>query len=360
MTSPDGSGTPGRPGGPGPGPAGDRGVPAGPAADAEYTVVVATLGRDCLADCLRALAAAEGPPPREVVVVDDRPLPWPALPLAAAGALRTRVRTLTTWGHGPAAARNAGLRTAGTPWVVFLDDDVRVRGDWGHALAADLTTAPARTAGVQGRLRVPLPAHRRPTDWERGTAGLEHAAWATADMAYRVRALEEVGGFDERFRRAFREDADVALRVQDAGWTLRTGSRVTYHPVRAVDRWVSLRAQRGNADDALMARLHGPGWWARARAPRGRLPAHLVVTGAAVAAPVLAVTGRRGAAAVAGALWVLGTAEFARARIAPGPRTTAEVSTMLCTSVLIPPLAVGHRLAGLVRHRGAMAWRGAR
>ncbi|MGW2262586.1 transferase, partial [Streptomyces sp. NPDC001780] len=75
--------------------------------------------------------------------------------------------------------------------------------------------------------------------------------------------------------------------------------------------------------------------------------------------PVLAVTGRRGAAAVAGALWVLGTAEFARARIAPGPRTTAEVSTMLCTSVLIPPLAVGHRLAGLVRHRGATAWRGA-
>jgi hypothetical protein len=324
-----------------------------------YCVVIPTVGRPCLADCLGALARARGPLPAEVVVVDDRPPAGrgSALPLDAAGALRDRLRVVRTGGRGPAAARNAGLRTVRTPWVAFLDDDVRVGPDWARRLAADLRAAPPTTAGVQGRLRVPLPAGRRPTDWERGTAGLERAAWATADMAYRTAALRRVGGFDERFPRAFREDADLALRVLDAGWTLARGERVTEHPVRPADRWASLRAQRGNTDDALMNRLHGPHWWARAAAPRGRLPRHAAVTAAAVAAPLLALAGRRRAAAVCGAAWAAGTAEFAWARIAPGPRTPDEIATMLGTSVLIPPLAVRHWLTGLVRHRAATPWK---
>ncbi|MFF8973879.1 glycosyltransferase family 2 protein [Streptomyces sp. NPDC014995] len=319
-----------------------------------YSVVVPTIGRPCLADCLRALAAAVGHPPEEVVVVDDRPDPTGELPLEAAGALRGRVRTLRSGGRGPAAARNAGWRTVGTPWTVFLDDDVQVLPSWSRLLAEDLKAADTDTGGIQGRLTVPLPEDRRPTDWERGTAGLEQAAWATADMAYRTAALAGVGGFDERFRRAFREDADLALRVREAGWTLRRGRRQTRHPVRPADRWVSVRAQRGNADDALMNRLHGRDWWTRAEAPRGRLPRHVLVTAAALVASACALTGRRRAAGVAGALWALGTAEFALARIGPGPRTRQEITTMLSTSVLIPPLAVGHWLHGRVRHRGAM------
>ncbi|MFC7472277.1 glycosyltransferase family 2 protein [Actinomadura keratinilytica] len=134
-----------------------------------YAVVVPTIGRECLADCLAALATADGPPPVEVLVVDDRPDPG-ELPLTAAGTLRERLRVLATYGRGPAAARNAGLREADAPWVVFLDDDVRVDADWRRRLGADLAAASPETGGVQGRLVVPLPADRRPTDWERGTA----------------------------------------------------------------------------------------------------------------------------------------------------------------------------------------------
>ncbi|MFD6026481.1 glycosyltransferase family 2 protein [Streptomyces griseoluteus] len=318
-----------------------------------YSVVVPTIGRACLADCLRALAGATGHPPAEIVVVDDRPDPAGPLPLAAAGVLRERVRVLGTGGRGPAAARNTGWRTVHTPWTVFLDDDVQVLPDWSRRLADDLARAGRATGGVQGRLSVPLPAGRRPTDFERGTAGLEGAAWATADMAYRTAALAAAGGFDERFRRAFREDADLALRVLAAGWTLHRGGRTTRHPVRAAGPWVSVRAQRGNADDALMNRLHGRDWWARAQAPRGRLPLHALVTAAGLAAPVLALAGRRRAAALAGAVWAAGTAEFALARILPGPRTPRETATMAATSVVIPPLAVGHRLTGRIRHRNA-------
>ncbi|GHH87657.1 transferase [Streptomyces sulfonofaciens] len=330
------------------------GVDRRKSAPTEYAVVVPTIGRPCLAQCLRALAATTGPPPEEIVVVDDRPAPHGELPLGAAGALRGRIRVLACGGRGPAAARNMGLRATGAPWVVFLDDDVRVTPGWGDALAADLAATDGHTGGVQGRIRVPLPVDRRPTDFERGTAGLEDAAWATADMAYRAEALKETGGFDERFRRAFREDADLALRMAEAGWKLRRGERVTHHPVRPADRWASLRAQRGNADDVLMTRLHGADWWRRARAPRGRLPRHLAVTGTAALALLLAVAGRRGPALGAAALWAAGTAEFALARIAPGPRTADEIATMLCTSVAIPPLAACHWAAGQARHRGAV------
>ncbi|WP_426499143.1 glycosyltransferase family 2 protein [Streptomyces sp. D54] len=324
----------------------------------EYAVVVPTIGRPCLDDCLRALAACEGPPPKEVVVVDDRPAPDNALPLGSSGELSTR--SIATGGRGPAAARNAGWRTVKAPWVVFLDDDVQVLPDWCDRLAADLAAAGDDTGGVQGRLSVPLPTHRRSTDWERGTAGLEEAAWATADMAYRLAALEEVDGFDERFPRAFREDADLALRVMDAGWSLRRGERVTLHPVRPSDRWASVRAQRGNADDALMNRLHGAGWWDRAQAPRGRLPGHTAITALAGAAVLSAAARRPRPALLAAGLWAAATAEFAWARIGPGPRTGQEVATMVVTSVLIPPLACWHRLGGRVRHRAAQPVGGAR
>jgi HAD superfamily hydrolase (TIGR01662 family) len=61
---------------------------------------------------------------------------------------------------------------------------------------------------------------------------------------------------------------------------------------------------------------------------------------------------------VAAAGWLAGTAEFAWARIAPGPRGRAEVGTMLATSAVIPPLATWHLLRGIVRHRRVTPWRG--
>ncbi|MEU3416766.1 hypothetical protein ABZ760_37010, partial [Streptomyces sp. NPDC006658] len=59
------------------------------------------------------------------------------------------------------------------------------------------------------------------------------------------------------------------------------------------------------------------------------------------------------------ALWTLGTAEFALARILPGPRDPREIAGMLGTSVLIPPLAVRHWMRGVVRHRNARPLGGA-
>lgn len=323
--------------------------------DTAFGVVVPTVGRASLAALLRSLADADGPLPGRIVLVDDRQAPG-ALS-ATPSRLAPLVSVRRSGGRGPAAARNVGWRSLDRTftWVVFLDDDVLVGPDWLTLLAADLTQ-PADVAGVQGRITVPLPAGRRPTDWERSTRGLQTAAWVTADMAYRRAALERVGGFDERFPRAFREDADLALRVQRSGGRVVRGIRCTQHPVRPADRWVSLRVQAGNGDDPLMRRLHGRGWRTAAQAPTGRRREHLAVTAAAAVSLASAGSGRRRLAAVGAAAWLAGTARFAWARIAPGPRTSEEVVTMLLTSAAIPPVATWHWVLGLLRHRGARPW----
>ncbi|WP_432545955.1 HAD-IIIA family hydrolase [Kineococcus sp. SYSU DK004] len=324
--------------------------------ESAWSVVVPTVGRPSLDVLLRSLAAQEGPRPELVVVVDDR---REHAPLEVAEEVRAALplRVVRSGGRGPAAARNAGWRRTRTAWVAFVDDDVLLPAGWARALQDDLVAAAPGTGAVQGRIEVPLPAGRRPTDWERGTAGLAGAAWITADMAYRRAALEAVGGFDERFPRAFREDADLALRVLDAGWELVRGEHGAVHPVRPADDLASLRQQRGNADDVLMDALHGPGWRERAQAPLGRLPQHAATTAAALAAAGLLAARRPRAAALAGAVWLALTGEFAWRRIAPGPRDGAEVRRMLLTSAAIPPAAVWHRLRAQWRwRRGAPAW----
>lgn len=338
-------------------------------------VVVPTVGRPSLGVTLRSLAAQEGVPGgvgalvREVVVVDDRPPGAPALDVAAElpDGAPWPLLVLRSGGRGPAAARNVGWRSVGAgdvtaaPWVVFVDDDVVLPPGWARLLRDDLAAAPPDVAGVQARLEVPLRAGRPPTDWERNTKGLEAAAWITADMAYRRDALAGVGGFDERFPRAFREDADLALRVRTAGWRLARGRRLALHPVRPADRTVSLRLQRGTADDALLRALHGRDWRALAETGRGRFRRHVATVGAAALAAGGAAAGAPRVAAAGAAAWAALTAEFAVARIAPGPRPgdagwLAEWATMAGTSVPIPFAAVAHRVRGTLRHRGAEPW----
>jgi glycosyltransferase involved in cell wall biosynthesis len=172
-----------------------------------FDIVVPTAGRPSLAALLEALRGAE----RRIVVVDDRT--GAVEPLA----VPTGVRIADGPARGPAAARNVGWRACRADWVAFLDDDVEPEPGWLDRLEADLASAARDVGGVQGRIVVPLPGDRRPTDWERNTRGLETARWATADLAYRRAALVAVGGFDERFPRAYREDADLGLRVTAAG-----------------------------------------------------------------------------------------------------------------------------------------------
>jgi HAD superfamily hydrolase (TIGR01662 family) len=319
-----------------------------------YDVVIPTVGRPSLARVLDALAAQSPPLPRRIFLVDDRPFKTTAdlyIHEMHRSAVVERVEVLRSGGRGPAAARNAGWRASGADWIAFLDDDVVPPRDWTTKLAADLAAATLRTAGVQGRIVVPPPVDRRPTDWERNVAGLARARWATADMAYRRTALQQVGGFDERFTRNYREDADLGLRITATGWEIVRGERTIVHPVGSASPWISLKAQAGNADDVLMRAQHGKDWRQRAGAPAGRLPRH-AATAITGLASLVALTARRPRAAMAaGIVWAAAATELAHARIAPGPRTAKEIATMAATSALMPFVATAHHLCGHARAR---------
>src|SRR4051812_19130369 len=158
----------------------------------DCTVVVPTIGRPSLDVLLDALAGASGPRPAELVLVDDRPT---GVPLSPQRPGLPPVRVVRTGGGGPAAARNLGWRTARTPWIAFLDDDVVPDPDWYERRADARDPRRAAGAGGRGGGGVPRRTARRPPDGNRGPAGLASSSWITADLAYRRSALAAVGGF---------------------------------------------------------------------------------------------------------------------------------------------------------------------
>ena len=319
-----------------------------------YDVVVPTVGRPSLRHLLLALDAAEGPPPRNVVVVDDRRHPEPPLVLPRLETIAPVV--VNSGGRGPAAARNAGWRRCRSPWVVFLDDDVVPSATWRHDLTADLCAAADCDAGedvaaTTARIVVPMPAHRRPTDAERGVGALERAVWITADMSVRRTVLERLDGFDERFRRAYREDTDLALRITDTGARITRGRRTTVHPVRSGTWSSSISAQRGNADDALMRRLHGPDWRRRGHAPAGALRDHVITTSTAGLAALALAIGRPRAAAAASVVALVRLARFWGSRVRQGPVDVREWARLAVSSAAIPFAATGWAAWGMWRAR---------
>lgn len=295
-------------------------------------VVIPSIGRPSLYPLLHKLRALGVP---DVTVVDDRSGGQLVVP--------DGVRVVAGPGIGPAAARNTGWRATDADWIAFLDDDVLVTDTWYADLLADLDRADAEgashVAGVQGGIEVPDTGAR--SDRDADTAKLASARWVTADMAYRRSALDRVGGFDERFPRAYREDVDIAYRISESCGDVVLGDRRTVHPARPQSHWACLRAQRGNADDALLRRKYGRQWRTRLELSRGHLPEYAAIVAAGAVAIAVPRARRAGLA-----LWALGTALFTahRLRQAPGERT--HLPRLVLTSAAIPPLAIGHRLAG--------------
>lgn len=280
------------------------------------TVVIPTCGRpELLARCLAALERQTlRPDAVEVIVVDD-------------SVLRS----------GPAAARNRGWRQARAPIVAFTDDDTEPQPAW----LAEGLRAMAGADAAAGRVVMPIPA--RPTDYERDAQGLERAEFVTANCFVRRELLERIGGFDEGFRMAWREDSDLHFRLLRCGARLvRAPRAVVVHPVRPAPWGVSLRQQRKVLFDALLFKKHRELYRSRIRA-RPRWDYYAIV-GALLMAPVFPSLLL---------VWSLLTGRFFVQRMRGASRRPAHVLEMLLTSVLIPPLAVYWRLRGALRYRVA-------
>lgn len=281
------------------------------------SVVVPACGRpELLARCLGALEKQTlSRDAYEVIVADD-----------------SRLRS------GPAAARNRGWRRARAGVIAFTDDDTEPLPEWlGQGLKA-IEHADA----AAGRIVMPVPA--APTDYERDAQGLERSEFVTANCFVRKEMLERLGGFDEGFRMAWREDSDLHFRLLRCGARVaRAPDAVVVHPVRPASWGVSLKQQRKVMFDALLFKKHRQLYRERIRA--GARWDYYAIVGSLVAA----------AAGFGPALllWGVLTARFFVRRLRGASKRPAHVLEMLVTSILIPPLAVFWRFAGALRYRVA-------
>jgi GT2 family glycosyltransferase len=315
------------------------------------SVVVPTYRRpELLGRCLAALAAQNLPAENyEVLVADD----------ADDEAKRRQVETFATQAkcvvrylpvtgaHGPAAARNVGWRAARAPVIAFTDDDTIPQPVWLTA-GVGAFQRDADLAAVTGQVVVPLPD--RPTDYERNEAGLEYAEFVTANCFCRRDMLESLGGFDERFTAAWREDSDLHFRLLQSGAKLiKVPTAAVVHPVRPAPWGISLRMQRKSMFDALLYKKHP----ALYRKHIWRLPPldYYLIVLCVLAVLIAGAAGNLALAVVAAVLWTGLMLRFLGRRLCGTSHAPIHVLEMLATSLLIPFLSVFWRLYGAVKFR---------
>lgn len=198
------------------------------------SAVVVTYGReDELVNTVGDLLA-QTYPDLEVLVVDQTPSHQPQVrERLAAWQASGAIQWCFLSPPSLTRARNVGWRRARGQVVIFIDDDVRLPPDYVAAMVEAFARHP-EVAAVAGRILEP----GRPPEVVRwrvgdlGWCGARLPGFGTprsgpayslrgCNMAFRREALEAVGGFDEGYRKsAFREDADIAFRLRQAGHRL--------------------------------------------------------------------------------------------------------------------------------------------
>lgn len=257
-----------------------------------------------------------------------------------------RIRYLPVTGnHGPAIARNLGIQMATGAILAFTDDDCIPTPSW---LRSGFEAFQGGVAGVSGQVIVPL--SENPTDYERDASGLERSEFVTANCFYRKAAVMAVGGFDQRFTSAWREDSDLYFKLVEAEYPLvHAQNAFVIHPIRPAPWGISIRQQKKNKFNALLFKKHP--WLYRKKIqhrPPLRYYAILLaslggITGFVLNAPILSLVG--------GTVWLALTTAFWLFRLKGNSKRPKHILEMLITSFLIPPVAVFWRLRGALEFK---------
>ena len=207
-----------------------------------FRVVIPSFARpERLAQCLDALARTEFAGAFEVVVVDDGS-PQPLAPVIDGFADRLPVRSQRQDNRGPAAARNAGARTARGRILAFTDDDCLPDRHWIAAMARAGAAQPLALIG--GRVDNALPANIYSAASQDlvdylyeyfGAAAGDAPFFTSNNIACDRARFLDLGGFDESFPLAAGEDRELGMRWRDRAvrsFTRRTRSWAMRTPCR--------------------------------------------------------------------------------------------------------------------------------
>ena len=318
------------------------------------SVVVPTYKRpELLARCLDALLAQDfEAKDYEIIIADDASCADTRQQVTLI-AEKTREQGHTVFyipvsspgAHGPAAARNVGWRAARGEIIAFTDDDCIPQKQW---LKAGVVAMVEGVAGAAGQLIVPLEGV--PTDYEYNAARLGKNDFVTANCFYRRDALLEVGGFDECFTAAWREDTDLVFTLLARGAKFTTApDAMVIHPVRPAQWGISIRQQRKSMFNALLYKKHPALYRQKIQATPPWC--YYITVCAALVALIGAISGAELLALAGLMLWPGLTARFCLQRLRHTSRTPRHIAEMIVTSIVIPPLAIFWRLYGAVKFR---------
>ncbi len=203
-------------------------------------------------------------------------------------------------------------------------------------------------AGAAGHLIVPLEGV--PTDYEYNAAQLGKNDFVTANCFYRRDALLEVGGFDECFTAAWREDTDLVFTLLTRGAKFTTAPEaVVIHPVRPAQWGISIRQQRKSMFNALLYKKHPALYRQKIQAtPPWR---YYISVCAALLALIGALCGMWLLSLAGLIAWLVLTARFCLQRLRHTSHAPRHVAEMIVTSIIIPPLSIFWRLYGAVKFR---------
>ncbi len=215
-------------------------------------VICSHNGARTLRDCLAGVAALDYPD-FECIVVDDGSTDDTAQIARDFGA-----RLVQTGGAGLSVARNMGMEASTGEIVAYIDDDTIPEADWLRYLACAFRDSEHAAIGGPN-LSLPDPdlvedsigrSPGNPTHVLLTDEVAEHIPGC--NMAFRKSALQELGGFDARFRVAG-DDVDICWRVQERGWTLgfHAGAVVWHRRRGSVRAFMKQQIGYGRAEGML-------------------------------------------------------------------------------------------------------------
>jgi GT2 family glycosyltransferase len=191
----------------------------------DVTVVIPTLGRPILEECLSWIVAGSAWP-GGLIVVDQGSSQQVSAWVEALRSLGIDAQHLPSSHRGRAAGLNRGLERVRTRFVAVTDDDCFVETDWIEKMVARLRDNPQ--AIVTGRVEaagegvLTVVTSLEPAVYHRPR--LKFDSMSGGNVGASMSVFERVGSFDENPCLRTAEDAEFAYRA------LRAGMPIIYAP----------------------------------------------------------------------------------------------------------------------------------